>query len=402
VQPIADTMKLSQSALLAFAAAAAAAPSPTTPEQPAKRAVGCSSAVTLDASTNIWKKYTLHPNAFYRKEVEEAVKQMSDSSLAASAAKLADVGSFLWLDTIENIGKLDTALSDVPCENILGLVIYDLPGRDCAAKASNGELKAGEISKYKTDYIDKIVTIIKAHPNTAFALIIEPDSLPNLVTNSDLSTCKNSASGYRDGVAYALKNLNLPNVIMYMDAGHGGWLGWDANLKPGAQELAKAYTSAGKPKQLRGISTNVAGWNAWDLSPGEFSTKSDAKYNSCQNEKTYVTKFGDALKTAGMPNHAIVDTGRNGVTGLRAEWGDWCNVNGAGFGVRPTANTGLDLADAFVWVKPGGESDGTSDSSATRYDSFCGKSDAYKPAPEAGTWNQAYFEMLLKNAVPAF
>jgi cellulose 1,4-beta-cellobiosidase len=27
---------------------------------------------------------------------------------------------------------------------------------------------------------------------------------------------------------------------------------------------------------------------------------------------------------------------------------------------------------------------------------------AFKPAPEAGTWNQAYFEMLLKNAKPAF
>jgi len=31
--------------------------------------------------------------------------------------------------------------------------------------------------------------------------------------------------------------------------------------------------------------------------------------------------FGDALKTAGMPNHAIVDTGRNAVQGLREEWG---------------------------------------------------------------------------------
>ncbi len=43
----------------------------------------------------------------------------------------------------------------MPCSNILGLVIYDLPGRDCAAKASNGELKVGEISKYKSDYIDR-------------------------------------------------------------------------------------------------------------------------------------------------------------------------------------------------------------------------------------------------------
>jgi cellulose 1,4-beta-cellobiosidase len=35
------------------------------------------------------------------------------------------------------------------------LVIYDLPGRDCAAKASNGELKVGEVNKYKTQYIDR-------------------------------------------------------------------------------------------------------------------------------------------------------------------------------------------------------------------------------------------------------
>lgn len=32
-------------------------------------------------------------------------------------------------------------------------------------------------------------------------------------------------------------------------------------------------------------------------------------------------------------------------------WGDWCNVIGTGFGIRPTTNTGDPLADAFVWVK---------------------------------------------------
>ncbi len=115
-----------------------------------------------------------------------------------------------------------------------------------------------------------------------------------------------------------------------------------------------------------------------------------------------MTLFGAALRTAGMPNHAIVDTGRNGVQGLREEWGNWCNFNGAGFGIRPSSDTGLELADAFVWVKPGGESDGTSDTSANRYDSYCGKPDAYKPSPEAGTWNQDYFEMLIENANPPF
>ncbi|KAK7989403.1 hypothetical protein PG989_009718 [Apiospora arundinis] len=379
-----------------FAAGALAAPNRR------GAAAACSSAVKLDASTNVWKNYKLHANTFYRSEVEKAVEAISDSSLKAQAAKVADVGSFLWIDTIANIAKVEPAIADTPCSDILGLVIYDLPGRDCAAKASNGELAYNELPKYKSEYIDPIVAILKKNPNTAFALLIEPDSLPNLVTNADLSTCKQSKTSYEEGVAYALKNLNLPNVVMYIDAGHGGWLGWDANLKPGAEELAKVYKAAGSPKQVRGFATNIAGWNAWDLSPGEFSKASDAKYNSCQNEKTYVQKFGAALKSAGHPSYAIVDTGRNAKTGLRKEWGDWCNVDGAGFGKRPTADTGDSGADAFVWGKPGGESDGTSDSGATRYDSFCGKDDAYKPSPEAGTWNQAYFEMLLKNASPQF
>ncbi|KAK9789627.1 putative Glucanase [Seiridium cardinale] len=389
-------MKSTFTSLLALAAVASALPS-----QNQKRA--CSSAVSLDASTNVWESYALHPNSFYRAEVEAAAANISDSTLAAKALEVADIGTFLWLDSIANIDKLNTELTaGVPCENILGLVIYDLPGRDCAAKASNGELAAGDVATYKTSYIDPIATILKANPDTAFALIIEPDSLPNLVTNSDLTTCQDSASGYREGVAYALSTLNLDNVVMYIDAGHGGWLGWNDNLQPGAEELASAYTSAGSPSQVRGFSTNVAGWNSWDAEPGEFADDADAQYNAAQNEEKYVTLFGAALDTAGMPNHAIVDTGRNGVQGLRDAWGDWCNVDGAGFGLRPSTDTGLELADAFVWGKPGGESDGTSDTTATRYDSFCGLDDAFKPSPEAGSWNQDYFVMLLENANPAF
>jgi hypothetical protein len=49
-----------------------------------------------------------------------------------------------------------------------------------------------------------------------------------------------------------------------------------------------------------------------------------------------------------------------------------------------TGPSGSSLVDSFVWVKPGGESDGTSDPSAKRYDSFCGYDDAFKPSPEAG------------------
>ncbi|KIY71331.1 glycoside hydrolase family 6 protein [Cylindrobasidium torrendii FP15055 ss-10] len=389
-------MKSAILSLTLGATAALAAPSVL------KKRAACDAPVNITQSENPFEGRTLHANSKYRAEVEAAAANLTDSSLASAAAAVADVGTFLWLDTISTIETFEGYLQEADCSEIFGVVIYDLPGRDCAAKASNGELAVGELDRYKSEYIDPIAAIIAANPNIAIAAIIEPDSLPNLVTNIDLTTCQDSASGYRDGVAYALEQLNFPNVAAYIDAGHGGWLGWNDNLKPGAEELAAVYKAAGSPAIVHGVSSNVAGWNAWSKNPGEFENDPDGQYNTSQDEERYTQYFGDALEAAGLPNHFIVDTSRNGVQGLREEWGDWCNVKGAGFGVRPTSDTGSDRADAFVWVKPGGESDGTSDSSAVRYDSFCGKEDAFKPSPEAGTWHQAFFEDLIKNANPAF
>jgi cellulose 1,4-beta-cellobiosidase len=104
----------------------------------------------------------------------------------------------------------------------------------------------------------------------------------------------------------------------------------------------------------------------------------------------------DFLGDFQIRNDRLTFTGRNGVQPTQQNaWGDWCNVKGTGFGVRPTTDTGDTLADAFVWVKPGGESDGTSDSSSARYDAHCGYSDALQPAPEAGTWFQVSFDILV-------
>jgi cellulose 1,4-beta-cellobiosidase len=74
-------------------------------------------------------------------------------------------------------------------------------------------------------------------------------------------------------------------------------------------------------------------------------------------------------------------------------------VKGAGLGERPTANPGNGL-DAYYWVKPPGESDGTSDSSASRFDPSCTNPDATPGAPQAGTWFQSEFVSLVKNANP--
>ena len=53
------------------------------------------------------------------------------------------------------ISVVEDNLKDVACNQIAALVIYDLPGRDCAAKASNGELAVGDIATYKSSYIDR-------------------------------------------------------------------------------------------------------------------------------------------------------------------------------------------------------------------------------------------------------
>lgn len=48
---------------------------------------------------------------------------------------------------------------------------------------------------------------------------IEPDSLANLVTNLDVEKCANAQDAYLECTNYAITQLDLPNVSMYLDAG---------------------------------------------------------------------------------------------------------------------------------------------------------------------------------------
>ena len=63
----------------------------------------------------------------------------------------------------------------------------------------------------------------------------------------------------------------------------------------------------------------------------------------------------------------------------------------------PRVGAAATLALLALLAGCGGDDSG-SDSSASRYDAHCGYADALTPAPEAGTWFQAYFETLLRNA----
>merc|ERR1712070_1312527 len=69
-------------------------------------------------------------------------------------------------------------------------------------------------------------------PTVPTVVIVEPDSLPNLATNLDNPRCGNEATqtAYKTGIAYAIEQLQTTHATLYIDAAHGGWLGWDDNL----------------------------------------------------------------------------------------------------------------------------------------------------------------------------
>lgn len=187
-------------------------------------------------------------------------------------------------------------------------------------------------------------------------------------------------------------------MAIYVDAGHADWLGWPANLEPTAALYGELYRAAGLPKAVRGLVTNVSNFNGYkSASPPNYTSP-----NPNYDESRFHAAIAPYLQQQGFPANFIVDLGRAGKQpGGRAEWGHWCNVRDSGFGPRPKSETGEDALDAVVWVKPGGESDGTSDSAADRFDETCVSASSLTPAPEAGEWFQAYFEMLLRYADPS-
>ncbi|KAG9236396.1 cellobiohydrolase II [Amylocarpus encephaloides] len=366
------------------------------------------SGTTAPVAGNPFSGVALYANPYYASEISSLAMPSLSGPMATKAAAVAKVPTFVWLDTASKVPLMGEFLANIRALNKGGasppvtgtFVVYDLPDRDCAALASNGEYSIANngIKNYYA-YIDSIKSLLVTYSDVKVILVIEPDSLANMVTNMNVAKCSGAAAAYKQCTQYAIEQLNLPNVSMYLDAGHGGWLGWAANIGPAATLYADLYKAAGKPASVRGLATNVANYNAWSIATCPSYTQGDA---NC-DEKRYVNAIAPLLAAAGFPARFITDVSRNGVQPTaQLAWGDWCNLKGTGFGVRPSTNTGDALLDAFVWIKPGGECDGTSDTSAVRYDAHCGLADSLKPAPEAGTWFQAYFEQLLTNANPPF
>lgn len=394
----------------------------------------------------------------------------------SGGSRVSNQPTGVWLDSIASIaapsgsgyttslrGHLDNALSQGA--TLAQFVIYDLPGRDCAALASNGELGPTEIDRYKTEYIDKIAEI-EADPKYSsirIVNVIEIDSLPNLVTNAggtagstEACATMKSNGNYVTGVQYALSKLHAAgsNNYEYIDAAHHGWLGWDSNFAPSAELFySTAKGAEGGADTVDGFITNTANYSALSEPYVTASATVNGQsvrqskwvdWNQYTDELSYAQAFRQKLVSSGFDSGIgmLIDTSRNGWGGSarptkassstdvntwvdesrmdrRIHAGNWCNQSGAGLGERPKAAPASGI-DAYVWMKPPGESDGSSslipkgtDNPAGKgFDQMCdpsysgnarngnNRTGALSNAPVSGAWFSAQFKQLMANAYP--
>ncbi|MFF6876172.1 MULTISPECIES: glycoside hydrolase family 6 protein [unclassified Streptomyces] len=395
----------------------------------------------------------------------------ANAAAEPGGSRISNQPTGVWLDRTAAIngagGKmglrahLDEALRQKGSgELVVQLVIYNLPGRDCAALASNGELKADEIGRYKTEYIDPIKAILADSKYSSLRIVttVEIDSLPNLVTNTGSRPTATpqcdvmKANGnYIKGVGYALNKLgDVPNVYNYVDAGHHGWIGWDDNFAPSATLFKEAASAEGATvNDVHGFITNTANYSA--LKEDHFSISDNVAgksvresnwvdWNRYVDELSFAQAFRNQLVSVGFNSGIgmLIDTSRNGWGGTarptgpgarttvdtyvdggrydrRINPGNWCNQSGAGLGERPQAAPAAGI-DAYVWMKPPGESDGASEEipnpEGKGFDRMCdptyegnprngnNPSGALPDAPISGHWFSAQFRQLMQNAHP--
>ena len=385
-------------------------------------------------------------------------------------SKISGYNTAVWMDRIGAIAPtngtwglrdhLDAALDQNA--NVIQVVVYDLPNRDCHALASNGELKQGVegSNRYRTEYIDVIASIFSEprYSSLRIIAIIEPDSLPNLVTNLSTPACQQAADathGYVPNTRYTLSKLYpITNVYSYVDIGHSGWLGWTENFGKAVTLIGDTIKGAtGGVNSIAGFVSNTSGYTplyepfldslANSAFPGGGSQTRQARFyewNPHFSEVSFVQAWRSAMISAGFPSSIgmLVDTSRNGWGGAnrptarstnsvldtfvdqsridrRAHRGNWCNQPG-GVGERPQVAP-LAGIDAYVWVKPPGESDGASSLAlsfdpqdpAKGFDRNCDPTftnaagtttGALPEAPVAGRWFSGAFRVLVQNAYP--
>jgi len=219
------------------------------------------------------------------------------------------------------------------------LALYGIPHRDCGSFAAGG---FGSADAYR-GWIDGVASAVGSG---SAAIILEPDALA-------MADCLSGDQRQErfDLMRYAVDTLTRnPTTAVYIDGGHSRWLS--------AEDMAARLNDVGVGK-ARGFSLNTANF---------FTTEEEIGY-------------GEAISALTNGAHYVIDTGRNGA-GPSDDPLYWCNPSGRALGTSPTTATAGEHADAYLWVKRPGESDGS-----------CGRGE-----PGAGRFMNQYAIELASNA----
>lgn len=242
-----------------------------------------------------------------------------DAEATAATEYLAAQPTAYWLtpeqDPIGTVG--DTVLSLIAQgrdqNRATAMVVYGLPDRDCGNHSAGG-LSAADYPRW----VSEIGNALKTAPDEQKIIVLEPDSIALTSECGDVPTRAKYLSG-------AVDALSSTGTWIYIDGGHSAWHSPD--------EMADLIRQMGIIDRVRGVATNVS------------------NYQSTFDEFAYA----HALSARLGGTHAIVDTSRNGAGTAGATW---CNPPGQRVG-DVGGTFGDDIVDTNLWIKPGGESDGT-------------------------------------------
>jgi len=231
--------------------------------------------------------------------------------------RIADQPQAIWLgDWIPDIRReTDRLVTQIAATGAVPVfVAYNIPNRDCGLHSAGGA-RGGDAYRR---WIQGMAVGLRRRPAV---VILEPDGLA-AIGCLPLRLKDERMVLLRE----AVQVLDAAGAAVYIDAGNANW-----------QQVS---VMAG---MLRGAGIERAEGFALNVS----------NFHSVQVNLSY----GERLSALVGGKHFVIDTSRNG-RGAAIER-EWCNARNQALGRAPTTQTGHPLADAFLWVKTPGQSDGT-------------------------------------------
>ena len=288
-----------------------------------------------DANPLAGMPFYVNPNSVAMRAAQKADPPSPELSYIANTAQA------YWITPGPSGSTVAKYVGDAAAAGAIPVLsLYGIPYRDCGSFAAGGFSTGDE---YR-GWIDGIAADVGG---ARAAIIVEPDALA-------MADCLSGDQRQErfDLIRYAVDTLTRnPAAAVYVDAGHFRW--------HSAEEMAARLNEAGVG-HARGFSLNTA--NFW-------TTEDEIGY-------------GEAISGLTNGAHYVIDTSRNGLGPAPDSALHWCNPDGRALGTPPTTATAGAHADAYLWIKRPGESDGS-----------CDKGD-----PPAGTFVNEFAITLARNA----